>query len=142
MHCIECAVLFNQWNKHSQMNNSTFLADTFLPYTQHSGHFGKVEIFLKGSLDSIPSPSPSVKIQITGGKVFLRCKGKTLLRVVNKLLKTKKFADITQQCFAFWEGEMKTYYLDNIWQFWPLWKGRSRSSITTSFFNNMFRNQD
>ena len=25
---------------------------------------GKVEIFLKGSLDSIPSPSPSVKIQI------------------------------------------------------------------------------
>ena len=33
----------------------------------------KVENILKGSLDSIPSPSPSVKIQIMGGKVCLRC---------------------------------------------------------------------
>ena len=56
----------------------------------------KVENILKGSLDSTPSPSPSVKIQIMGGKVCLRCKGKTLLDVVHKLLKTKKF----QQCFA------------------------------------------
>ena len=48
----------------------------------------KVEKILK---DSIPSPSLSVKIQIQimGGKVCLRCKGKTLLGVVNKLLKTK-----------------------------------------------------
>ena len=49
----------------------------------------KVVKILKGSLDLIPSPSPSVKIQIMGGKVCLRCKGKTLLGVVNKLLKTK-----------------------------------------------------
>ena len=41
---------------------------------------GKVEKILKGSLDLIPSPS--VKIQIMGGKVYLRCKGKTLLVVV------------------------------------------------------------
>ena len=47
----------------------------------------KVEKILEGSLDWIPSPS--VKIQIMGGKVGLRCKGKTLLGVVNKLLKTK-----------------------------------------------------
>ena len=38
----------------------------------------KLENVLKGSLDLIPSPSPSVKIQIMGGKVCLRCKGKTL----------------------------------------------------------------
>ena len=38
---------------------------------------------LKDSLDSIPSPS--MKIQIMGGKVCLRCKGKTLLGVVNNL---------------------------------------------------------
>jgi hypothetical protein len=44
---------------------------------------------LKGSLDLIPSPSPSLKIQIMGGKVCLRCKGKTLLGAVNKLLKAK-----------------------------------------------------
>ena len=60
----------------------------------------KVENISKGSLDSIPSPSPSVKIQIMGGKVCFRCKSKTLLGVVNKLLKTKKFVDITQQCFS------------------------------------------
>ena len=47
----------------------------------------KVEKILKGSLDLIPSPS--VKIQIMGGKVGLRCKDKTLLGVVNKLFKTK-----------------------------------------------------
>ena len=47
----------------------------------------KVEKILKGSLDSIPSPS--VKIQIMGGKVCLRSKGKTLLGIVNKLLKAK-----------------------------------------------------
>jgi hypothetical protein len=47
----------------------------------------KVEKILKGNLDLIPSPS--LKIQIMGGKVCLRCKGKTLLGVVNKRLKTK-----------------------------------------------------
>ena len=45
----------------------------------------KVEKNLKGSLDLILSPSPSVKIQIIGRKVCLRCKGKTLLGIVNKL---------------------------------------------------------
>ena len=34
-----------------------------------------------------------------GGKVCLRCIDKTLLDIVNKLLKTK-FVDITQQCFT------------------------------------------
>ena len=41
----------------------------------------KVENILEGTLDSIPSPSLSVKIQIMGGKVCLRCKGKTLLGI-------------------------------------------------------------
>jgi len=50
----------------------------------------KVENFLKGSLDSIPSHSPSVKIQTMGGKVCLKCKDKILLSIVNKLLKTKR----------------------------------------------------
>ena len=50
--------------------------------------FFKVEKILKGSLDSIPSPSPSVKIQIMGGKVCLRCKDKTLLFVFKSLLTT------------------------------------------------------
>ena len=43
----------------------------------------KVEKVLEGRLDLIPSPS--VKIRIMGRKVYLRCKRKTLLDVVNKL---------------------------------------------------------
>ena len=35
-------------------------------------------------MDLIPSPLTSVKIQIMGGKVCLRCKGKTLLGIVKK----------------------------------------------------------
>ena len=71
---------------------------------------GKVEKIFKGSLDLIPSPSPSVKIQIIGGKVCLRCKGKTMLGIANKLLKTKSFALISQanfhtKIFNFTEGE-------------------------------------
>ena len=49
-----------------------------------------VEKMLKGTLDLIPSPSPSVKIQIMGGKVCLWCKGKTLLGVVNNLFVFKR----------------------------------------------------
>ena len=54
---------------------------------QSSVHSSKVEKIVKGSLDWIPSPSPSVKIM--GGKVYLRCKGKTLLAIANKVLKKK-----------------------------------------------------
>ena len=43
----------------------------------------------EGRPDSIPPSSPSVKIQIMSGKVCLRYKGKTLLGIVNKHLKTK-----------------------------------------------------
>ena len=56
----------------------------------------KVEKILKGSLNSIISPSPSVKTEIMGGKICLRCKGETLLGIG-----TKKFVNNTQQCFAF-----------------------------------------
>ena len=48
----------------------------------------KVEKILKGCLDWIPSSSPSVKSQIMDRKACLRCKGKSLLGVVNKLSKT------------------------------------------------------
>ena len=37
----------------------------------------------------VPSPSPSLKIQIMGGKVGLGCKSKTLLGFVNKLFRLK-----------------------------------------------------
>jgi hypothetical protein len=46
----------------------------------------KVEKILKGSLDSISSPSPSVKIKIMGSKVCLRCRGKSLLTTPSNAL--------------------------------------------------------
>jgi hypothetical protein len=48
-------------------------------------HNSKVKKVYEVRLDSIPSPSPSMKIQIMGGKVCLRCNGKTLLDIDNKL---------------------------------------------------------
>ena len=57
-----------------------------IQYNVHTIHT-KVEKILKGSLVSIPSPSPLIKIQIMGEKVCLRCKGKKLLDIVNKLEK-------------------------------------------------------
>ena len=51
-------------------------------------HLSKVEKIWEDSLDLISSSSPLVKIQIWAGS-FLRCKGKTLLGVVNKLLRTR-----------------------------------------------------
>ena len=62
----------------------------------------KVENILKGSLDSISSPSPLVKIQIMGGKVCLRCKGKTLLGIVNKLLKTKSLLTSSRNVLSYY----------------------------------------
>jgi hypothetical protein len=58
----------------------------------------KVEKILKGSLDLIPSPSPSVEIQIMGRKVCLRCIGKTLRGGSN--FSKQKVCCITLQCFA------------------------------------------
>ena len=49
----------------------------------------KVGKILKGRLNLISSPSPSWKIQIMAGKVCLGFKGKTLLDVVNKILRKK-----------------------------------------------------
>ena len=50
----------------------------------------RLESFFKDNLDVIPSTPPSVKIQIMGGKVCLRRRGKKLLGAIKKLLKTKR----------------------------------------------------
>ena len=60
-------------------------------YVEVQCNLDLVKLSLKGRLDSIPSPSPSVKTQVTGEKVCLRCKGKILLGVVNKLFVFKCF---------------------------------------------------
>ena len=52
-------------------------------------HFFKVENFIKVSMDSIPSPSSFSENSNYGWENLLECKGKTLLGIVNNLLKTK-----------------------------------------------------
>ena len=70
--------------------------DTFKPlYIYPIFKKYKVENNLKGGLDLIPSPSPSMKIQIMVGKICLRCKGKTMPFYF------QKFVDNTYPCFAF-----------------------------------------
>ena len=58
----------------------------------------KEENILKGSLDLIPS----MKIQIMGWKFCLRCKGKTLLGLVNKILKTKSLLTSTSNVLPYY----------------------------------------
>ena len=74
--------LLFSWTFLNSVMNRTFISNQlftilFLQFLISN----KVENILKGSLDLIPSPS--VKIDIMGGKVCFRCKGKTLLGDVN-----------------------------------------------------------
>ena len=74
----------------------------FLNYRMFSAYIRKVfKKIERGSLDLIPSPIPSVKIQIMGRKICLRCKSKTLLGVVNKLFIFKSvLTSPSNACFA------------------------------------------
>ena len=67
----------------------------------------KVEKILKGSLNLISSPLPSLKIQIMGGKVCLKFKGKTLF--VFKSFLTRPSNILTLQ--------LKQTFLTIIWIF-------------------------
>ena len=58
-----------------------------------------LEKVLKGSLDYIPSPLPSLKIQIIGGKVGLRFKNKIFLVIVNKLPLFEIFSTLNGNSF-------------------------------------------
>ena len=69
----------------------------------------KVEKILKGNLDLILSHSPSLKIQIMGGKVCLRCKGKTLLGLVNKLFSTKNLENLGNDWI--WRETLFSFFL-------------------------------
>ena len=55
---------------------------------------GKVEKNLRVSLDSIPSPSPSVKIQTIGGKVVVI--RQNIAGRCQQTFDNKKFVDITK----------------------------------------------
>ena len=62
--------------------------------------FSKVENFLKGSLDLIPSPSPSMKIQIMRQESLIAVQRQNIAGCCQQAFCFQKFVDITQQCFA------------------------------------------
>ena len=72
--------------KVGKLSDSRFLHFPSIIWKKRSWGKIKVEKISKGSLDSISSPSPSLKIQIMGGKVSLRCKGKTSFVLLNTVL--------------------------------------------------------
>ena len=83
-------------------------------YYHLNKYMDKVENILKGSLDLIQSPSPWLKIQIIGGKVCLRCKGKTLLGIVNKLFVFKSLLKKPSNVLPL---HLKQTFLPIIWIF-------------------------
>ena len=97
--------------------------------------YRKVKKILKGSLDLIPSSSLSLKIQIMGGKVCLRCKGKTLVGVVNKLLKKKFLDKVFSQFFhaSGWRTEKLAGKLN--FKLPQLLAGQAKKSIHVFEFN-------
>ena len=74
----------------------------------------KVENILKVSLDSIPSPSPLVKIQIMGWK-------KNIVGPCKQTFEYKIFVDNAQQCFAFTpQANFPAHSLNFHWR-WRWW---------------------
>ena len=68
-------------------SSNIIVSGSFFNYVEETS--GKVEEFLKGSLDLDPITFTFSENLIMSRKVCLRCEGKTLLGIVNKHLKTK-----------------------------------------------------
>ena len=93
----------------------------------------KEEKILKCNLNLFSSPS--LKIQIMGKKVRLSCEGKTLLGVVNKLLKIEKFVDNAQKCFAFTpQANFPAHILNFHWRWWD----QMKAIFLNLFYLNLF----
>ena len=77
----------------------------------------KVEKILKGSLDSIPSPS--VKIQIMGGGSLLEVWRQNITGCCQQTFCFQNFVDNTQQCFAFTpQANFPAHNLNFYWRWW------------------------
>ena len=80
-------------NYHRAANQQKYIGvKKFLKTNMYRYYVCKVEKIEEDSLDLIPSPSSSVKIEIMGRKVCLRFKGKILLGDVNKFFTSSKLS--------------------------------------------------
>ena len=77
----------------------------------------KVKKILKESLDLISSPSPTVKIQIIGGKVCLGVEAKHCWAFSTNFW-NKKFVDIPQQCLPQVKFPAKILNFHWSWRWW------------------------
>ena len=68
----ECKELLLEAMRYHLMPEQRSSLTTIRTTSRYEPTFFKAEKILKGSLDYIPSPSPSVKIRIIGRKVYLR----------------------------------------------------------------------
>ena len=113
----------------SNSKGKTF--SNFVPISKRPNF--KVEKIWEDSLNLIPSPSSSAKIQIIARKVCLRCKVKTMLGAVNKLLKTKSLltspsnANFPANNLNFlwrwrWWDQIQTIFLKRFYFTWMLSK--------------------
>ena len=84
----------------------------------------KVEKILKGSLDSIPSPSLSVKIQIMS---LLEVWKQNIAGNCQQTFENKKFDDIAQQWFALL---LQAYFPANNLNIHWRWRGWDRIQAT------------
>ena len=102
-HGLFCKILFK--------NVTNLWICSFIPKPSIKG-----ENVLKGSLDLITSPSPSLKIQIIGRKLYLR---QNIVRWCQQTFCFQKFVDNTQQYFAFTsEANFPAHNLNFHWRWW------------------------
>ena len=81
----------------------------------------KVERVLKGSLDSIPSPSPSVKIQNYRQESLLEVMRQNIAGWCQQTFCFQKFVDYAQHCFAFTpQANFLAHNLNFHWR-WRWW---------------------
>ena len=85
-------------------------------------------------MDLISSFSPWVKIQTTGGKICLRCKGKALLVVVNKLLKTKSLLTSPKDVFPLYVKQTFHPIVLNFHCRWSWWDGIQAIFLNLFYF--------
>ena len=100
------------------LTNQVILITKKLQINKQDSWCFTVEKILNGSLDSIPSPSPSLKIQILAAKFTWGAKAK---HWCPQTFGFQKFVDNAQQCFAFTHQANSPAHNFNVHWRWRWW---------------------
>ena len=80
----------------------------------------KVKKILKDSMDSISSPSPSLKIQIMGGKVCLSCEKQNIAGCCQQTFEYKTFVTLPSNVLPLCFNKLSRLNLNFHWR-WRWW---------------------